>query len=196
MIAPTLCTVHNPRQRFKGSWIVEPKIDGMRVLVIIENGKGAVYSRKGNHQPRLQCFADELAAVYAEDCIVDGEIFARDLGSTIAAVRGTMSDADRLRRLRIHQFDHLTALEAQTRLTAPIEERKARLKASPHCPLIPWQVYPEGKTTGHLQPALMLGYEGIVLKRAGSVYLFQKSRHWQKYKPQRKNRRPCIAAVK
>ena len=195
-INPTLCTVHNPKLRLKGTWIVEPKIDGMRLIVIVKDGEGRGYSRKGNYQPNLQVFADLVAKLYDYDCMVDGEIYSRDLGSTIGSVRSKMTTEDRLRRLHYHQFDILTRSEVDSRKSAPIEERKQRLVSSTQCPLIPWEMVPGCKIGGHLRRALSWGYEGIVIKEYGSRYCYNRSKTWRKYKPSRKHDHPCIAAVK
>jgi DNA ligase-1 len=77
----------------KGKWnkfpvYTEGKYDGLRAVVVCQNGEGVVRSRAGHEIPRLKFFADAVASVMP-DGILDAEALA-DIGSERAAWNATM----------------------------------------------------------------------------------------------------------
>lgn len=67
-----------PEHNFaREGWIFEPKLDGMRAIVVIRNGDCKIYSRRAlditNQYPLL---VDEISKLCSRDAIIDGEIIA------------------------------------------------------------------------------------------------------------------------
>jgi bifunctional non-homologous end joining protein LigD len=69
-------------------WFHEIKFDGYRTQAHLHNGQPAIYTRAGHDWTRrLQTIADALAALPANDLILDGEAVVADSRGDLAAGR-------------------------------------------------------------------------------------------------------------
>jgi bifunctional non-homologous end joining protein LigD len=163
---PMLATAGVPP---RGSdWLFEVKWDGMRVLADTADRTLRLYSRGGNdvtdNFPELDGIAD-----VAQDALLDGEIIALRGGlPSFAALSERIHIADRRRSTQL-VFD-LLRLYGVDLTGRPLLERRASLDRL----VLPgprWQsspVYTDG--AGLLAATAEQGLEGIVAKRAASVY--------------------------
>ena len=164
-------------------WWFEVKWDGYRSIVSAEGGKVRARSRRG-----LDLIGPfpELAGLPIPDGVaIDGEVVAFDEEGrpsfsnlqqrTGFGGRGTRADVG----VNLVVFDVLFVGESLTGV--PYEERRARLEALalPHPIVVPEPVRERGLSL--FAAAQAQGLEGIVAKRAGSVYLpGRRSPDWRK----------------
>jgi len=77
-VSPMLAVPADGKFSHKG-WIYEPKLDGMRALTVLRDGKARMFSRRGleitNQYPKL---ALQLPLVSPQNIVIDGEIIALD----------------------------------------------------------------------------------------------------------------------
>lgn len=151
--------------------IVEPKIDGFRCLVTVdEDGTVHAWSRSGAEWPKVAAALSELS--YFTGCWFDGElVIGGSWATTNAAMkRGefdpddlqfTVFDGDDLARLHIWLLDFGRVSLSQW--------ARCRDRAEVEC---------------QFEKALADGHEGIVVKRLGATYARGRSGNWLKLKPQ------------
>ena len=144
-------------------WLYEPKLDGFRGVLFIENGRGSFMSKNGNAMPRFKELAAELArALRVTDAILDGEIaVAAETGPDFKALfyrRGTPQYA---------AFD-LLWLNGEDLRPLPLSRRKTLLRR-----------VTRKSPIGYVQPttdpslyeaAVCADLEGIIAKRRGDPY--------------------------
>jgi bifunctional non-homologous end joining protein LigD len=174
-------------------WLYEIKWDGVRALCFIENGRLRLVSRNGNpmdrQYPELSVLPNQVNAAAA---ILDGEVVALDeQGRPSFALlqnRITQGDANTIAHLSrskpvaLYLFD-LLYLDGEDLRGRPLLERKQLLtsvvkpggviRISEHFPDNAGQL---------LDAARENGLEGIVGKRAQSLYESKRSRDWLKIK--------------
>ena len=176
------------------SWLFEPKLDGVRAIALINDGKVKLLSRRGldsTHQFPL--LAAEIARQPEHQLVLDGEIVAFDEGGrpSFQVIQGrlNLTRKEDIRRMETaipvvyYVFDLLYA--AGYDLTAAaLEQRKALLESL----LLPTEnvrlVEPfdeDGKTA--FAAAVAVGLEGVLAKRRGSQYeAGRRSQSWLKVK--------------
>lgn len=144
-------------------WLYEPKLDGFRGVLFIENGHGSFMSKNGNAMPRFKDLAAELArALNVTDAILDGEIVvAAETGPDFRALfyrRGTPQYA---------AFD-LLWLNGKDLRPLPLSRRKTALfRVTRKTPIS----YVEPTTDPALyEAAVCADLEGIIAKRHHDPY--------------------------
>jgi bifunctional non-homologous end joining protein LigD len=167
-------------------WVHEVKFDGYRTLAMIDQGEVRLMTRSGlDWTSKYQAIADELKSLDVGQAYIDGEIVA-------VTPQGTSSfqklkdelGAERSENLQYYAFD-LLVLDGENLTRLPLIDRKARLKA-----LIGGQdlhnrvIYSEHFTEGvdFLPRACSLEMEGIISKRADSIYSGKRGEAWLKVK--------------
>jgi bifunctional non-homologous end joining protein LigD len=178
-----------------GRWAFEMKWDGMRALVVVEDGAVSVSSRAGNDATaRFPELAGMGAALGGADAVLDGEIVALDDAGVPSferlQPRMQAGTAAAVRRLAPEQpvvyllFDVLW-LAGHPTCELRYTERRTLLErlelAGPF-----WQTPPTtvGGGAAVLATAEQLGLEGVVAKRLDSPYLpGRRSDAWRKVKP-------------
>ena len=142
-----------------GEWTFERKFDGIRLLAYKDGPDVRLYSR--NRLPQhLPAIADAVAALPAEQAILDGEM--------------TWDG-----RSGYHVFDILW-LNGRLLTALPIEERRRELAALRfEAPLRHVEPLQDDKPW---ERAAQEGWEGVVAKRRGSPYEHRRSKHWLKIK--------------
>lgn len=181
-----------------GDWVYEIKFDGYRALARIEGGRAALVSRNGQDWTRtFPAIVAALERLGVDDAVLDGEIcFVDPDGRTrfgaLQEVLGTRSDAAQGRapgpathdRLRFYLFDLLSTQGRDLR-AEPLLTRKRQLQdllgtTPPPALLYSEHIQVDGRVA-HAQ-ACAAGLEGLVAKRAQSVYRAGRGTDWLKLK--------------
>ena len=161
-----------------GKWLIEPKLDGLRCIAVRRGEEVKLYSRNRlSYDERFPELRRELASSPVDNFVLDGEVVAGVGGrADFAALQEGAGEATYM------VFDLLWLLGRDLR-DLSIEKRKALLdKALPKTahvrPLRPLA----GEPRALLERACQEGWEGLVAKRAGSVYKAGRSHDWLKLK--------------
>jgi len=167
-------------------WIHEIKHDGYRVQIIVDRGRARGFTRNGlDWTKRFGPVIDCAAGLRCTSAIIDGELVVQDERglSDFHAVRAAIGT--RPEKLALFAFDllHLNGKDLRLR---PLEERRTALrkllgKDDPmRC--IQFSDGHEGDGAAFFRAADAMGLEGIVSKRAGSLYKSGRSSAWLKTK--------------
>ncbi len=173
-------------------WIYEIKWDGYRAIAYIADGKVKLVSRNQNDLtrefPELAVLPELLKAGAA---VLDGEVVALDehgrtsfsLIQKRTGIRayGRRVSGDRTLAIQYYAFD-LLYLDGYDLRRAPLLERKAKLSQliRPGGILRYSEHFPNGLDL--FEAAQKTGLEGILAKRADSVYQEKRSSDWLKIK--------------
>ena len=175
-------------------WLWEPKLDGVRMLAFIRDGKAELRSRRGvDVTKQYPSLVASLAAQPAATMVLDGEVCALDeagvprfqlLQPRINLTRGVdAAKVDAELPVVYFVFD-LLYLDGYDLRAVPLRERKALLQSR----LLPKE---DLRVVSHVEEngreveagARRLGFEGVVGKRADSRYEpGMRSRAWLKVK--------------
>lgn len=177
--------VYNPDKDGHGVYLVEPKYDGLRCVIICKDGKGTARSFTGHVYPHLKFIADRVAKLYDYDCTVDTEVLAHDWGRTMHyASKSDVPQQEREDNIHLHCFDVLTALEWSNRKSEiAVAYRKKRIKIGDHIHKVPGIIVPYDEIDLHYEDYLRQGFEGVMLKRVAGSYVRKRSKDWLKLKP-------------
>ena len=187
--APTLATLTD--KRFSDpQWIFERKFDGMRCLAFRDGDRLRLLSR--NRQPLNGTYpelADALAAQHTSRFVVDGEVVAFEGRRTsFARLQGRLGitdpDVSLVSRIPVfyYLFD-LLHLDGKSTTDVPLVWRKRLLRKSIDF-IDPLRYAPHRVENGMAayQAACSRGDEGVIAKRAESVYEGRRSANWLKFK--------------
>src|SRR5262245_5268838 len=158
-IVPMAATL--TQKRFTGpEWSFEQKLDGIRLLAFKQDHEVRLLSRNRlpQHSPAI---ANAIIELPAKELILDGEMTWRSSG------------------VAYHLFDMLW-LDGRDLRSAPLEERRARLSELPLRE--PLKRVPVLNDPEPWERALREGWEGVIAKRAGSLYEARRSPNWLKMK--------------
>jgi bifunctional non-homologous end joining protein LigD len=161
-------------------YVCEVKYDGFRALAALSGGKVTLQSRTGNDlATRFPTVVAAVANVPQPELVLDGEIIATDRRG-LARFQNLQAGTG---ELRYAVFD-LLWLNGEDLRSRGVEERRELLEgilAGAPPPLALAERIP-----GSIDPALGWAHarhhEGIVLKRAGSPYVGERSLDWLKLK--------------
>ncbi|HXO20471.1 MAG TPA: DNA ligase D, partial [Thermoanaerobaculia bacterium] len=171
-------------------WLHEIKHDGYRVLAVVHDGKAKLFTRTGkdwsDHFPPV---ADAAAELPVGDALLDGEVVVLepDGRSSFQALQNALSE-NRGEDLVYFAFDllHLDGFDLRG---APLVERKEALRqllaASPSASEgspIRLSEHVQGQGEEFHRHACGMGLEGIVSKRAASLYRGERGKDWLKVK--------------
>ena len=187
-----LCTSHDVREKVlpKGTWLIEPKLDGLRCLSFI-NYKGEVtfLSRNGKELYNLGRIKEQIESLKLKDVVLDGELKDADWNESMSITKSSKTDKDNS-KLIFHVFDRLKMVSWDNQVSSDllmrkqnlendIIEDKDNLKKVKYEFIYSWE---EGKEA--YDNLLKEGYEGAVLKKVGSNYPFGRGNNWLKWKPE------------
>jgi bifunctional non-homologous end joining protein LigD len=192
-IAPMLAQIGKGDPPSGDEWLYEIKWDGVRALCYLDNGQLRMVTRNGNRMdrqyPELSILPHRMNARRA---ILDGEIAALDSKGIPSfeklQQRIMVADAAAIALLTRHHpvvlflFD-LLYVDGYDLRGAPLAERKALLKEllTPN-DVIRYSEHFAGAGTDLLAAVKQQGIEGVIGKRASSVYETRRSGDWVKYK--------------
>jgi ATP-dependent DNA ligase len=199
-----LCKVYDPKKppKFREVYL-EPKLDGIRGIVVVKDGKAIAYSSTGllhyNVGHILKIF-EESAVLYpalVDNRTFDGEflIHGIDQPEAFDVTSGLLRRHDfdeRSLAIDFHVWDTILTSEFESKTcTRTQESRKISLDCATdainHLQIIKVVAYraPNNPEAIKHWTDLYLehGYEGIVLKDVDGIYQFRKSGVWLKWKP-------------
>lgn len=164
-------------------WLFELKYDGFRAVYGRRGGRSALRSRNDlDLGERFPGVLRALSKIAGDDFVLDGEIVALDENGV---PRFQLLQRGEGGRLAYVAFD-LLRIDGEDITSLPVEERRARLEAFLRRP--PAGVARSEAIDAPVEDALhavsKAGYEGLVGKRLGSVWVPRRSKEWIKLKAQ------------
>lgn len=170
----------------EGDWHYEIKFDGYRMLARIRDGEVRLFTRNGHDwTERLPRQAKALQALKLKDSWLDGEVVSLN-GDGLPDFQALQNAFDIGRSLDIvyYLFD-APFLNGQDQREAPVEDRRAALKAALAGSRSKLLRFSEAFTAHHrdiFESACDLALEGVIGKRLGSPYVSSRSADWIKLK--------------
>ena len=163
-------------------WIFETKWDGFRLVAKTGGRNSSLYSRNGNDVTRRYASVAEALDVIKRNAVIDGELVALDAEgrSRFQLLQNALKGKA---RLRYYIFD-LLFLDGRDLRRKPLLERKDRLHTilGRH-PLIRYSGHRKRHGKAAFNKARRVGEEGIIAKRAASLYHSGKrTKEWLKIK--------------
>jgi bifunctional non-homologous end joining protein LigD len=168
------------------NWVFETKWDGFRMVACIEGGKVTLYSRNGKIiSDSYQPVAKALERV-RQDAVIDGELVALDAHG-ISRFQLLQNALRAEATLLYCMFDLMFLAHADLR-GLPLIARKEHLRrVLPKHPLLSFSEHFPEHGTKFFKQAQKRGLEGIMAKRAGSLYRSgARSADWLKIKTARR----------
>ncbi|MGZ8229024.1 MAG: DNA ligase D [Burkholderiales bacterium] len=167
------------------SWLHEMKLDGYRMLCRVENGNASMMSRNGKDwTDHFSAIARCVARLPVETAWVDGEVVVmeRDGRTSFQALQNALT-TDSVGRLHYFVFD-LMYLNGYDLRRVPLVERKRLLEAlfesAPAA--LRFSGHIQGSGQAFYKQACTLKLEGMISKRAQSIYQGGRCRDWLKVK--------------
>lgn len=186
MIRAALAADYN-KERDNGTlrypYYAQPKIDGIRVLVSLIDGKATLLSRNGN-EFSIPHLSEALTPILTNfpGLILDGELYSRDLSFTALCSAIRSSEHQDKDKISLYLFDCYNT-------DKPRQSYKERYKAAQMLASVPFVVVVETITVkSHkaveraLQTFTEAGYEGVMIKSISSPYKQGRSNAIMKYK--------------
>ena len=170
----------------EGDWQYEIKFDGYRMLARIRDGDVRLFTRNGHDwTERLPRQAKALQALKLKDSWLDGEVVSLN-GDGLPDFQALQNAFDIGRSLDIvyYLFD-APFLDGNDQRQAPVEERRAALKAALSGSRSKLLRYSEAFAANQrdiFESACDLALEGVIGKRVGSPYVSSRSADWIKLK--------------
>ena len=194
---PQLAVACKDVNKLKFPLIAEPKLDGVRCVCVIENGKPSFWSRDGKPFVNFEELEVELEALRLADMIIDGEILAKsksfdDTISRTRSHRGVNTHID----YEFHVFDILNqTFKVKDNVICyasfKLKDRKNNLltylsnnKPIGRIKIVPFTVIQDTKELCDLHIKYCAeGYEGTMVKPLDSIYHQGRNQDWKKIKP-------------
>lgn len=174
-----------------GDWVVEEKLDGVRLLAWVVGGDVQLLSRNRIRQEGVYPeVVDALGEAVAVDAVLDGEVVAYDgegrASFALLQQRMHVHDAERSRRSPVAVtfvvFDLLWVAGRDVR-DLPLRDRKALLgQVVEQGGAVQVAEALTGEADDLLARARDAGWEGLIAKRASARYQGRRSRDWLKLK--------------
>ncbi len=170
----------------EGDWQYEIKFDGYRMLARIRDGEVRLFTRNGHDwTERLPRQAKALHALKLKDSWLDGEVVSLN-GDGLPDFQALQNAFDIGRSLDIvyYLFD-APFLDGSDQRQAPVEERRAALKAAlsgSRSKLLRYSEAFNANQRDIFESACDLALEGVIGKRLGSPYVSSRSTDWIKLK--------------
>ena len=168
------------------SWLHEAKYDGYRILARKDGDEVTLYSRSGlDWTVRFPAIASAMRSFPATSALIDGEA-AFVLPTGITDFKSLQEHIDTPHpAIRYYVFD-LLGLDGKDWRKRILVERRARLAklmaAKSVSNFLIYADYVEGSGPEFFAQACALGLEGIMSKRADSLYRSGRGRDWLKIK--------------
>jgi bifunctional non-homologous end joining protein LigD len=167
-----------------GDWLHEIKFDGYRLLGYVHNGAVSLHTRNGNDwTEKFPDIVSSLKAWNVEDAVVDMEaVVIRPDGKTdFQKLQNIISEETELQPIHAYVFD-LLHLNGEDLRKTPLIERKEKLKKIIAGPVLHYSDHIQGSGAQTFGNACKMDMEGIVCKRADSLYTGKRTRDWVKVK--------------
>ncbi|KAF5073592.1 ATP-dependent DNA ligase [Methanobacterium aggregans] len=178
MIEPMLAQLTHSPLEIKGTWLLEPKYDGERIIAESHRGKISLWTRRHvNASNKFPEVVEALKNIKNDDWILDGEITVK--GGFRQLLKRNVEDPLKIKILsqkipaKYNVFDILKR-NGKDILNKPLIERKAELirilPAHPRLELVPFHEVQKSTIEQIFEDRVREGYEGIILKDAYSHY--------------------------
>ena len=166
-------------------WVHESKFDGYRSIVAVSGEEVRCYSRAGHDwTDKFARVAETLRELDCGNALLDGEVVVPDTaaGSQFSALQAALSSGG---PLAYYAFD-LLELDGEDLTSKPLLERKANLRkllgTLPGRSIVTYSEHVRGSGQEVLDAMCRNGGEGIVSKKANSVYRGRRTTSWLKIK--------------
>lgn len=191
-INPMLATLTSEYFSSK-DWIYEHKFDGERCIAVKKNGKVKLFSRNKNIKnkgyPEL---VQALEKQQADNFIIDGEIVATgkhgisdfQLLQSRINLKDLASIKEREKKIRIsyYIFD-IIYLDGYNLQYLPLLARKKILKKFlKYNKILKYTDHKSPDGIKYFKQACKLHWEGLIAKKANSIYVNKRSKNWLKFK--------------
>jgi bifunctional non-homologous end joining protein LigD len=157
----------------KGDWRLEIKLDGYRAIAVLNEGNVELWSR--NHKPLTDDYPEVVEALRTVPCtnaVIDGEIVALDSEGRsrfqLLQQRGMHADRPTI----VYYVFDLLHHDGRSFLQTPIEERQMALEVlvGKKSKVVRFSPVFETDPATLLAGVRRQGLEGIIAKKAGSLY--------------------------
>lgn len=164
---------------------LQPKLDGVRLLVCKDNGTVRMISRTGKtmeDHPLLARIRIECEAVLQDDTWFDGELYLHgsSFEDIVSICRTTKTNVDDDRHIEYHVYDLICSETFENRYKKLCDMIDSTLKHIKRVPSIRVHTLDEFFDT-HTK-YVFDGYEGTMLRNSSGIYEHKRSKHLQKYK--------------
>jgi hypothetical protein len=161
--------------------IVQPKLDGNRCLIKIQNGMTSLmYTRGGDVMPvQLEHILNDLSEINSDDTIIlDGELYSdeisfNNLNGLIKRVKATSEEIEKRKLIKFHLYDVM--------LSQGYEVRYNFIKkfASDNIVVVPSKkiIATDDNIQVELEKFLSEGFEGLMVRQLNKPY--ENKRTWQ-----------------
>jgi bifunctional non-homologous end joining protein LigD len=185
-IAPQLATLVKEPPSGKG-WFHELKFDGYRMLCRINRGKAEFWSRNGKDwTEKFLALAEVLKSLPVKSAILDGEIVVVDTQGRSSFQKLQRAMGKSVTTGFVFEAFDLVYLDGFDLTKTPLRQRKELLKdvckSSTSGGLLRYSEHFEGNGDAFFKHACEYGIEGVVSKRADSLYASTRNRNWLKVK--------------
>jgi len=164
---------------------VQPKLDGVRCLVYMEDGQVVFQSRQNNRYEPLAHLVDELRAILerAPGIVLDGELYAHDIGfeNVISMVRRAKVRHPDIHKIKYHMYDLFYKEEEITYMLRRSLLQRIYKNELNVVLVHTIQISDVGEINDLLHKFISLHYEGIMI-RGNGVYKHSRSKDLLKYK--------------
>lgn len=171
----------------------EDKLDGLRMVVIVRDGKALAYTRNGIEIPNAKLITDAIEKRFKHSGVFDGEgIALPDWNNTQSVMMTQIYDKKLASQLRYRTFDFLRIKEWDKKeCRHTLQQRKEKLKElinaikSQRISYLPHNIlkYKKDEINKFMRVRAAAGLEGGVFKDPNSYYSFRKNKDWLKLKP-------------
>lgn len=188
-LEPQLATLVEDSPR-EGLWLVEPRLEGYRLLARVDRGEVTLWTRhRQDWTRRFPRLVSELQRLPVHNAWLDGQVAALD---RLGRARLPPPDLHASEGLRYFVFD-LPFLDGQDLRTRPQLERKERLRellagtlqealdAAPGR-VLRYCGHGVGRLDEAFRHACLHGEDGVLMKRAEAPYAGGRSSDWYKLK--------------
>jgi DNA ligase-1 len=183
-------------KKLVGDVLIEPKLDGVRVIVICDVDKDEVklFSRNGKELlnfPNINEQFDEMLDQMSESMVFDGEVMSEDFQTLMREIH--KKGGAKTKDAKLNLFDCMPLYNFQDgSCVEPITERKKWLDKYTYGPNINLVEHvrmnlsdDEGQKqfADYNKMCIDRGFEGIMVKPVGGIYECKRSTGWLKVKP-------------
>jgi DNA ligase-1 len=183
-------------KKMVGEMLIEPKLDGVRVIVICDVDKDEVklFSRNGkelSNFPEINKQFDEMLDQMSESMVFDGEVMSDDFQTLMREIH--RKGGAKTKDAKLNLFDCMPLYNFMDgSCVEPITERKKWLEKynyGPNINLVEYVKINLSDEDGQKQFAdynrlcIDKGFEGIMVKPVGGIYECKRSTLWLKVKP-------------
>ena len=186
-MTPQLCKPYKQSINVQ-NWLAEPKLDGNRGIVIIENGVAISISRHNKPMYNTENIKTHLLQSGLNDVVLDGEFCissTTDSWSQTTSILRTQTKHSNIDNLNFWVFDILPLQDWKNHSCQHnLAKRKNNLLSLidiPFITIVKAEIVSDSPLD-LLKKFTNLGFEGVVFKKPTSLYTYKRSSDWLKLK--------------